>query len=369
MAERRVGNCTHGTMTILHGQFRCSACNRASNLGWVYRCTEDEVGLLAEALTNEQKIIHFDRLMKGYTNPSTEPPYLPKDGMLRFDRATNSNVLTSQYTDEQREIIHIQKENVKGTLKRQRARSSPGKVLKGATFDAIIAQSSAVIKPSRTSVLSPARSIVKPVQVNCDWKLCHACRHTTIERAWCHIDTVLALPTATVLELAGTRPNLRVSDVRHVRNLGLRSNPRASASAADIASAHAYYDMDYENMYDSGSSSASSGTLPRSRTFRHSMSEIFKNMMGRRSVPQLSGYRKESQQKPMEEVDIADWNGVEVGSREAKLQLTAAATPLPGTDDEDEVDEFGSGPVAVTGGLAVREQAVTDGAADLVVQD
>ncbi|KAK8141719.1 hypothetical protein G3M48_010030 [Beauveria asiatica] len=64
--------CTHTTMTRVYGAAHlCCACHRPGTFGWVYQCTQDQEGIIDDALAQGdlvQAMIQRDRMTQNGTS-------------------------------------------------------------------------------------------------------------------------------------------------------------------------------------------------------------------------------------------------------------------------------------------------------------
>lgn len=374
-ATRRAA-CTHVTMTRLFGVYRCYVCHRVPELGWVYTCTQDH-----------DHAIHLD---PGINNTAKEMEY---DAGLQekidgtMDQLSGwivKAIKDGQYTAEQVEVLKAQKRKVKETitaledsLRVSKHEATTKNQLDTSTTFSSTDSSSALPFPVITGtrdgqatqqtpeVAEQPRAKLFP---DCQWKCCHACRPTYQDRAWQGLDGVLAGDaTPFVIEEFG---RYRVSDANIARKLGLTRPPIFdSFENMEVASTEGeeshFSDLDLHrvNELDEDREEDSS-----SKGFRASVKRAFRGMLMSRQLEGLStqisakSRRKSSRSEGYaQEFDIGLWRIMN-----DELLHIAANTRLPGHDGMDGL-EFETGEVEVEGGVAVTEEAVDLGTADIIM--
>lgn len=238
--------CTHIQMTRLYDEFgcdQCSICHMRPPLGWLYRCTQDDAGNLP---------------ISDFSNAEHEPL---QDGDAQLYTLSPSIIRSAEagdYTDEQLALLWKQKLEVRRVIQQARpitssnastASSSQYSLPTSGTAsshisadtdpDTDISQISEYNSPCR-GPLEPIREVndelengivfeaPKQHHVACNFKACHSCRPIYQQRTWQSLDSVLKDPYSSVPE--HELSNRRISDVKIVKELGLKKTEDTTAS-------------------------------------------------------------------------------------------------------------------------------------------
>lgn len=203
----------------------------------------------------------------------------------------------------------------------------------------------------------------------CHWCCCHACRPTYRDRSWQTFETILSRDTT---EHGSTKFGERkVIDVNVARNLGLRKPCLVFGLSEDLRTE--------TSEDDSGSSSSKHSRLTdgegegqhgdeASASTRTEVKRAFRGMlMSRRRHSYSSSISKKSRRRSSEGGEgTGEFNGTLWNELNNQLLRDATEVRLPGKDGMDGL-EFEEGEVEVEDGVAVTEEAVDLGTADIII--
>ena len=399
--QRRMA-CTHLTMKREYGDYRCMICRRIPNIGWIYKCTQDE----AEMNNGEQDLEGANK-----DGPTKLGSYrLAKadaDGMSKAETRSVTQlspwvekaILEGHYTHEQELILRKQKQNVNDkiaaamqhfteneaevTASSQQLQQSPSVDANSYLPFPVINQ---VNDPLNTN--SPLSDLIPTARVfpYCEHRACHSCRSTFRDRTWQHFDDIFEAPPPPAVDFAidnrplssplivatiGTheakrrrqRPLMQTFD-----SMGLM-RPRSGKRTLESATSSS------DDLADSGEED--------NKGLRHTIKRAFREMlMSRRDsiattsrnsssttatarpsreVSRRSRLRKEAIVDDSEEYDLGLW-------KEANdtLLKEASRVKLPGHDGHDGLDAQAD-EVDVPDGVAVTEEGVDTGTADVIM--
>ncbi|KAI9872382.1 MAG: hypothetical protein M1830_001706 [Pleopsidium flavum] len=355
----------------------CYVCLCVPNIGWVYTCTQEHEGALRLETGLDVSRASMER----------------KAGLQeKDDRATNQlsgwivkAIEDGHYTSEQIEVLKAQKRKVNETIT---ALEDSCSVSDGKTAVDLLPGISATLPSDDSNPALPFPVITETPETqsthqtpewtaqprtklfpDCHWKCCHACRPTYRDRSWQILEGVLARDT--VLSVAEGLNNHRVTDVRIVRNLGLRKLPRfdtfqdtgveSTEEEEKICS-----DLNLRRVNEQDEEPEEDGS---SKGFRASVKRAFRGMLMSRRRNSFSSHisaksRDRSSRRDGgngEEFDVGIWRDMN-----DELLHTAAGIRLPGKNGVDGL-EFEEGEVEVEGVVAVTEEAVDLGTADIIM--
>ncbi|KAL8794600.1 MAG: hypothetical protein Q9195_002796 [Heterodermia aff. obscurata] len=400
--QRRMA-CTHITMEREYGDYRCMICRRIPNIGWIYKCTQDE----AEMKIGEQNLRGgneggaTDLLSSwlaeadadGTTNVETR-------SVTQLSPWVEKAILEGHYTHEQEFMLRKQKQNVNDKISaamqqftetEAEASSSSHQVQQSPSVDAnsylpfpVINQ---VNHPSNAS-LFPSKSIPAAKALPfCEHRACHSCRSTFRDRTWQSFDALFAAPSPPAIDFAvdnrplssplimaaiGKRqpkPRRQRPLMQNFDSMGLM-RPRSGKRTLDTAISHSDDLADPSDEENKG--------------LRHTIKRAFREMlMSRRdsvaSTNRSSGstttttarpsretsrrsrLRKEAAVDDLEEYDLGLWK--EANDR---ILREASQVKLPGHDGHDGLDAQAE-EVDVPDGVAVTEEGVDTGTADVIM--
>ncbi|KAI9837338.1 MAG: hypothetical protein M1819_000412 [Sarea resinae] len=387
-------------MTRVFGFHKCSVCHRYPDTGWVYSCTQDQEVIHGEA--NNQHLINGKLLndpdgilstFKSKTN-ATERVELEELGLSGW---IIKDIEKGLYSSQQVETMKAQKARVRDCIRAFGVRPpSPESNENTPQYNDAIHSTTlpsidgSITRPplnrrresARLADFHPSEARLLPV---CRWRCCFTCRPTSRERAFFSFEEVLdgtvePAPDNNIFD------RLPVHDFRLLRTIGL---PKASATqksySIDLKSSDeetGVFRTTNPAMGDNEELEGGGEEDDESKGFRTSMKKAFKGMLDSTrkhtsssgtatSIDSDLGHRLAAyDDEEMDEFDLGLWRKM----NQAVLE-DAAGTKLPGgdletVDDEEECgfEEFGDGELEVDGGVAVTEEAVGTGVADVIMQ-
>ncbi|KAL8814235.1 MAG: hypothetical protein Q9223_006528 [Gallowayella weberi] len=381
--SRRVA-CTHLTMERLYGDWECMVCHRPSRWGWVYACTQDE----------QEESANVPR------NSIPSKPAWTADLTPWIQEA----IAKGHYTAEQIEKMVAQRQKVIDTIQASEAhykktqstikRASSRKSTSNSTsVDTHTPLSHEAKGPGQDSARqSDDQSATTKLRIfpYCRYRACQLCRPIWRDRTWQVFEnafTTRALPPE-IHDIDADRP---ISSVNLVRDIGTRK-ARSSRPALRTIDSMGLYRVDPEGRIALNSNIRNASGLPEpvdqlsadladrnvntepdTKGFRDSVKRAFKGMLmsSRKRDSWSSHLSKRSATRKLEmpgnesdaELDLGLWRELS-----EELLKEAAGVALPGHDGKDgsELAEEGE-EVEVEGGVAVTEEAVEMGTADIIM--
>lgn len=412
LAVRRAA-CTHLTMERLQGDYHCDVCNRPSELGSVYLCIQDRkqhptsnegheagVGELDQRVSEKLTFENVRKLNTRHVDPpsSGSEEQTPESRMPTPELSPwiETAVREGQYTSEQVAFLQAQKQKVVDTanaavfsFEEERSKDHTAIQRPSDTTDSGSADTNphapdpTITKAHQTSLHGPLpAAISKQPKLKmfpfCEFRSCQACRPTYRDRAWLSFDTIFASegPGSSVdLFLEDQYDSRPLASASIMRSIGLRKPPprvRPSLRTIDgririsfhnsdqpyFPNTASQYSVDLTNSVDL----ADDRVEPESRGFRESIKRAFRNMMlTRRDSSQFDTKRKSKEEVEKLDFDVDLWNRLN-----EVLLKEASSVPLPGHDGMDGLGgEIGE--VDVAEGVAVTEESVGLGAADIII--
>ena len=400
--QRRMA-CTHLTMEREYGDYRCVLCRRIPNIGWIYKCTQDE----AEMNIGEQDP---DRGNDGGAADlhSSWPAKVDTDGTTKAETRSVAQlspwvekaILEGHYTHEQELILRKQKQNVNDkiaeamqhfTETEAEASASSQHLQLSPSVDAnsylpfpVINQ----VNDASNTKLPPSNPIpTASLFPFCEHRACHSCRSTFRDRTWQHFDAIFEGSPSPVIDFSidnrplssplivatiGThepkprrqRPLMHTFDSMGLMRprSGKRTLETATSNSDDIADPReeeskglrhtikrAFREM-LTSRRDSVASASRSSSSTNTATARPS-----------REASRRSRLRKETPVDDSEEYDLGLWK-----EANDKLLSEASHVKLPGHDGHDGLDAQAD-EVEVQDGVAVTEEGVDTGTADVIM--
>ncbi|RDW94732.1 hypothetical protein BP5796_00495 [Coleophoma crateriformis] len=246
------GACTHLTMTRLYTDtFRCQGCLKLGSMGWVYKCTQDQELILEDLIEKHdfsyehKKLDVLADLFERQTSPKKRSPEARASKLSFLEEISDADL--KGYTRDQLNTILCQRAHLLDTIAAQHGDNGPedrGQVdVPG--LQIILPSSSS--PPANHSTSSPSWTPPKPLtkpwlpQKDCQFKCCHACRATCLERSWLSLNAIVngELPATAIM---GYGFHLRVGKHKrpvalneHVKNIGLRPHPHPRPRTAQSA--------------------------------------------------------------------------------------------------------------------------------------
>ena len=411
-SDQRQPACTHITVTRLyenHGSHRCQVCHRHPTIGWVYRCTQDHEGFPPES---------------DFTTIQEAVPVTISEGtpIWRLKQWMYEAVLKGQYTVEQFSTLFQQRQAVKRAIFSQGSGTATPSTPTSSDYCNESDQASTTLASIASSYpevgtdLSPDKNgmfvqdkhhqrtadqlldehdIATVTGINktsglsypaCTWMCCQTCRPTYCDRAWQSLDSIVNAPTKA--PPAWEFNNRRISDARIVANIGLPKlglpyqvdDWRSTSSAEGPLSSN-------NNLAESDIDKDAYGALNVGHTkscFRATVRRTLKETIGhtRASSSKSQKPNKSSNQTSLRQFgrsmlfrsrrasqSTISYTPCIIGDgqlQESAMLMVAIDTPLPeaAADVEDLHDEE----VEVEDGLAVIEEGIVMGTADIIIQ-
>ncbi|KAL8670971.1 MAG: hypothetical protein Q9168_004519 [Polycauliona sp. 1 TL-2023] len=382
--QSRRAACTHLTMERLYGDFECMVCHSPSRWGWLYSCTQDE---------------QEDLLLQPTRNSIPSKPAWTADLAPWIQNA----IVLGHYTAEQVEKMVAQRQKVLDTVAASEAHF---KKIQSASNRSSVRKSTSTTTTTTTSADAslhlPIPTIQEVVQVSpdpirqsidqstptkarifpyCRYRACQICRPSYRDRTWQVFEDVFTaklLPPA-LYDVDVDRP---LSRLDLVRNIGTRK-ARPRRPPLRTLDSMALYGMNKQGRMVPNDEKASNlepdGTLASdvsderteldSKGFRDSVKRAFKGMLisNRKRESWSSKYSKRSARNmDIPENDEAEFDLGLWKQMSEELLREAAAVPLPGHEGKDGL-EAEDDEVEVQDGMAVTEEAVETGTADVIM--
>lgn len=373
--QTRRAACTHLTVTRVYGPHICSICHRPSRFGWLYQCTQDEQQHEEVSATATGDLEHGNdssayKTSNDSINTTKLSPWIEKaiqEGHYTLDqillmRVQRQNVVQSIAAAEDYMMEHPELDSPPVT--HQSTIHLTAKI-KGLLPDRSKSEIQAVKEPEPSPAGVNLRCASKPqVFPACKFRYCQICRPTFRDRAWIKFDDIFAGKSyASTIDFDhDDRP---ISLLNIVCNLGLRETrpPRFQYGPKRHMLPSGLYHRRTINPDDPRIESERS-------SFRRGVMRAFRGMLmsGRRSSRSRS--RPASRRRSQMSKDVDATNGCDLGlwrSLEDEMLQLAASVQLPGHDGMDGLGTEDA-EVEVEDGIAVTEEGVDLGAADVIMQ-
>ena len=362
VTNHRRAICTHLRIERVYGDLKCPFCLHYPDTGWLYQCMQDhDHPPPSDDLLDEMKgrvtteFSSFD-VLSSLEQTSSSPLLSPHERQLLVTQSNNFHKL---YTPSQLLILAQQKANVALTIAdtcRSLAEESPG----------------SSYKPLGIFALGPPSPFTF-----CNWRCCHHCRPTSIERSWISLATAIATDfTHSSLNDTNDRP---ISDARFVRNLGMRQPPIRNDDRQ-------YWDSDISSEDLARGVKSSDGGFRASiqKAFRGMLLRNSKHLRGRKRDPTTStdgksmiGERGSVNDNGTEWV-IRDGDGPEYDFdielwTELNEEILQVASALKLPEQEGELEELavtatGAVLIEVENGAAFSKEPTPEHGADVITQ-
>ncbi|MCJ1379954.1 hypothetical protein MMC17_003057 [Xylographa soralifera] len=290
-------------MTRLYGSHVCNHCLRPSRLGWVYSCAQDHTCEISGAINDLADLMAVTTIRQQVEpNLSQSSQAIVGFSPVKLSRWIEKAILDGRYTAEQIDILRAQKRKVQAviatvqseSLLAQQVNLTPccmasqpaSTVIKAPNLPCPVTQ----VPPEKAETKEPlpvkvadtiAVSLPRPTPIpECNYKTCQVCRPISRDRAWQCLDHAFNSNTQYFsLDFASDlRP---VSDASQVRRLGLwkpRPRPRTFTSFDNIV----LTDDEDESETDTSHEDSQSRRESRDSTsigFRASARRAFQEMM------------------------------------------------------------------------------------------
>ncbi|RDW88699.1 hypothetical protein BP6252_00731 [Coleophoma cylindrospora] len=231
--------------------FRCQGCLKLGNMGWVYKCTQDQELILEDLIEKHDSSYEhkkFDALadlFERQTSPKKRSPEARASKLSFLEEISDADL--KGYTRDQLNTILCQRAHLLDTIAVQHGDNGPedcGQV----DFPGLqIILPSSSSPPASRSTNCPSWTPPKPQskpwlpQKDCQFKCCQSCRATCLERSWLSLNAIVNgdLPATAIM---GYGFHLRVGKHKrpvalneHVKNIGLRPHPHPRPRTAQSA--------------------------------------------------------------------------------------------------------------------------------------
>lgn len=389
--QTRRAACTHLTMERLYGPYTCSVCQRPSQLfGWLYECTQDDRHSVSWdngfAKTAGMDVDGVHEYIIPEVNIKEQPAF-----ETHLNPWVEKAIQEGHYTPEQVATLRTQRQKVvdaiaaaEDYIKNRPENVSNGHPQQAAITSPSIDTSSSLselptveVQDSKTLEPPPALTVPQPKPSMfplCKLRYCQRCRPTFRDRTWIKFEDVFTKDSSmTTIDFEHDgRP---ISRVDLVRKLGLREIRRSRPSLRSFDSARRYsVNLTKQILSNSRHSRLSANlsgpyessdqeTEPESKGFRDGMKRAFRGMLmhrRRNSTSTTSSLKAKGRWEDVE-FDIALWRDLN-----DELLHEACSVPLPGHDGMDGL-ETNEGEVEVEEGVAVTEEGVDLGTADIIM--
>jgi len=367
--------CTHLTMTRLFGGYRCNVCHCIPEIGWIYTCTQDTesapqptTAMGTSMAENEHAAAIPEKIIRAADQLSVWVVEAIKNG---------------HYTVEQVELLEAQKRRVNDTVAALEQSlhlehrdvtldSPPGAStsLPSVETDTLTSVQTVTDDAKTRSTLSVAEQLARvrmDLFPECRWSCCHTCRPMYRDRSWQSLEGVLASNTAE--HISTNFGERRVTHINIARNLGLRKPRRIFDCFEDLRTVTSEEDGGVSpgrHVGQTGGEGEEQEGDESSIGFRASVKRAFRGMlMNRRRHSYSSGIRKKSKRRSSKQgVEMEELDGNLWSEMSNQLLRDTAEGQLPG---EGGMDDLELKEVEVEEGVAVTEEALDLGTADIII--
>ena len=413
LANRKAA-CTHLTMDRLYGDFKCNVCNRPSELGWVYSCTQDDrihpfqdsstqvSGSLNERLAQLEDHMKYGLTSQHDSNNAGKANNTVVLPTVDLSPSVEKLIKEGHYTAGQIVTLRAQKQHVfnvafavtEGFEESQRpVNPSPRKTNTSQSVDANPHLPFPLINEVRDTSTTDTTASDRLSGVSkarlfpyCKFRACQICRPTYRDRTWQCFEEIFNMdpPNPTLILADENRPLAKLSIMRAI---GLRSTPRRPKlrrlDRSGMYSLDGEGKLVFKNKSHRGSpaSTTSSDSYdtsdiadtdiePESKGFRQSMKRAFRSMLATRQNQgrtSSSGRKRKTtsethttSDEDAEEFDMGLWKELN-----DELLDEASGVPLPVKESMDSFDERME--EADIAGIAVTEEAAETNTADIIM--
>lgn len=374
--QTRRAACTHLTVARAYGPHCCSICHRPSRFGWLYQCTQDEQQH-EEVSATAASDLERENDSSGYSTSNDSI------NATRLSPWIEKAIQEGHYTPDQIFLMRVQRQNVlqsiaaaENYMMEHPELNSPPAIhestialttkIKGLLPDRSKSEIQAVKEPEPSPAAMNLRFASKPQMFPaCKFRYCQICRPTFRDRAWIKFDDIFADEScASTIDFDhDDRP---ISLLNLVCNLGLREArlPRSQYGLKRLILPN--------GLCHRRTISPDDARIESERnSFRRGVMRAFRGMLmsGRRSSRSRS--RTSSRRRGrMSSKDVNAIDGSDLGlwrSLDDELLQLAASVHLPGHDGMDGLGTEDA-EIEVEDGIAVTEEGVDLGAADVIIQ-
>ncbi|MCJ1344498.1 hypothetical protein MMC31_002701 [Peltigera leucophlebia] len=376
--QTRRAACTHLTVARVYGPNCCSICHRPSRFGWLYQCTQDEQQHeeVSATATGDLEHENGENGASGY-NTSND-----SINATRLSPWIEKAIQEGHYTPDQIFLMRVQRQNVMQSIAAAEdymmehpeldspPATHPSTIpltakVKGLLPDRSRSEIQAVKEPEPSPAAVNLRRASKPqIFPACKFRYCQICRPTFRDRAWIKFDDIFA-DKSCVLTIDFDHDDRPISLLNLVCNLGLREArlPRCQyGTKRHILPS---------GLYHRRTISPDDPRIESERnSFRRGVMRAFRGMLmsGRRSSRSRSRPASGRRSQMLKDVDAT--NGCDLGlwrSLDDELLQLATSVHLPGHDGMDGLGTEDA-EIEVEDGIAVTEEGVDLGAADVIIQ-
>lgn len=374
--QTRRAACTHLTVARVYGPHCCSICHRPSRFGWLYQCTQDEQQH-EEVSATATSDLESENDSSGYSTSNDSI------NATRLSPWIEKAIQEGHYTPDQIFLLRVQRQNVLQSIaaaenymmELPELNSPPAtheptitlaSKIKGLLPDRSKSEIQAVKEPELSPAAVDLRFASKPQMFPaCKFRYCQICRPTFRDRAWIKFDDIFADEScASTIDFDhDDRP---ISLLNLVCNLGLREArlPRSQYGPKRL--------ILHSGLCHRRTISPDDPRMESERnSFRRGVMRAFRGMLmsGRRSSRSRS--RTSSRRRGrMSSKDVNAIDGSDLGlwrSLDDELLQLAASVHLPGHDGMDGLGTEDA-EIEVEDGIAVTEEGVDLGTADVIIQ-
>ena len=396
-AQQRRMACTHLTMKRLYGDYKCMLCRRVPEIGWVYVCTQDE----EEAIMNEQgrddwngDVANSDGYRLGQANADGPTEQEPPRSATPLSPWIEKAIAEGHYTPEEETILRLQKQNVNNKIAESIRNFNDAEAASSTNRSPSLDTNSYLPFPVINQVADSPNDEILPTNLKpaarifpyCEYRACQACRPTFRDRAWQRFEDIFEDRTEPSIDFE--TDNRPLSSPAIVASLGLYEPKRARRHRPLL---HTFDSMGIHRAR-SGKRNLEAATMDDQASvdvidqsdkadgkgIKHSIKRAFRDMLTSRRDSIGSNRSSFSSTRPRNtirkarvregalsddspEYDLGLWQNVNENILEE-----ASHTRLPGRDGHDGLDKQ-AGEVEVEDGVAVTEEGVDTGTADIIM--
>ncbi|GAM88984.1 hypothetical protein ANO11243_070180 [Dothideomycetidae sp. 11243] len=228
---RTVPQCTHMTVTRVHGDQKCDSCGKLPSLGWLYCCTQDATMRKTVDFTSKSSLDDISTIIDDAQAMQA----------LGVSESVVSQCRDGLYTPSQMQTIKDQKRLVNKLVSdaalasmRLSTAINPDIQQQQQQHPQVLAKGPANVAQGQGLDWTPRRAMKEPHPTNvfdtkringhyrlCQYKCCHRCRSFLHDRLYTSIDAVLKGEESPITNVEAQA--LRVLDSEVLKHIGLRS--------------------------------------------------------------------------------------------------------------------------------------------------